>query len=141
MAVVFALDFSFDEGDFFMDGFICSAFVASVKVFSVVLNTSVARTSFSCGERAGPSWSTIDCNASFAAAALPREAFARLFGLLVSLADFVGFRPGFSICDDPRRRDWRDKTVESEHVVVDRTAFLTDSVIEPAGRTVTAIRV
>jgi hypothetical protein len=58
------------------------------------------------------------------------------------LVDFVFFRAGFSVpIDDPRRRVWRDKTVESEHVVVDRTACLTVSVREFIGKTVTAMSV
>jgi hypothetical protein len=67
------------------------------------------------------------------------DVFARLVGLAGSLTDFVrlaGFSRGF---DDARRRDWRDITVVSEHVVVDRTASLTESGMELVGRTVTAM--
>lgn len=68
------------------------------------------------------------------------DVFARLVGLTGSLTDFVvrlmGFSGGF---DDARRRVWRDNTVVSEHVVVDRTASLTESDMELVGRTVTAM--
>jgi hypothetical protein len=47
---------------------------------------------------------------------------------------------GFSgVFGDPRRSVWRDNTVASEHVVVERRACFTDSVKELAGKTVTAI--
>jgi hypothetical protein len=56
-----------------------------------------------------------------------------------SLVDFVRL-VGFSgIFGDPRRSVWRDDTVTSEHVVVERRACFIDSVREPAGKTVTAI--
>jgi hypothetical protein len=71
-----------------------------------------------------------------------REVLARDTGAAGSLADFVVFRAGFSgPIEDPRRRVWRDSTVESEHVVVDRTACLTVSVREFIGKTVTAMSV
>jgi hypothetical protein len=41
--------------------------------------------------------------------------------------------------DAPRRSAWRDDTVVAEQVEGDRTASLTDSVRESAGRTVTAM--
>lgn len=64
--------------------------------------------------------------------------------VLQSLLDFVVFRIGFSALVVvsvffPRRRVWRDNIVESEHVVVDRMACLTDSLSEFIGKTVTAI--
>jgi len=63
-----------------------------------------------------------------------------LVEVLASLLDFVVFRTCFSVTVLlPRRRVWRDKTVESEHVVVDRMACLTDSLSVFIGKTVTAI--
>lgn len=82
------------------------------------------------------------CNAVSVAgfALVVLEVLARLEAVVVSFEDFVVLRVGFSEAfDDARRRVWRDNTVASEHVVVDRTASLTDSVIELAGRTVTAM--
>jgi hypothetical protein len=49
------------------------------------------------------------------------------------LVDFSG------IIGEPRRSVWREETVASEHVVVERRACLIDSVREPVGKTVTAI--
>lgn len=69
-----------------------------------------------------------------------REVLARLVGLEVSFVDFVARLVGFSgSFDVARRRDWRDNTVVSVHVVVDRTASLMESVMELVGKTVTAI--
>jgi hypothetical protein len=68
------------------------------------------------------------------------EVFARLEAVVASFEDFVVLRAGLSeALEVARRRVWRDSTVASEQVVVDRTASLTDSVIELAGRTVTAM--
>lgn len=69
-----------------------------------------------------------------------REAFARLVVVVTSFVAVVFLRTGFSgTFDDPRRRVWRDNTVASEHVDVDRTACLMDSDIELGGKTVTAM--
>jgi hypothetical protein len=69
------------------------------------------------------------------------EVFVRLVVVATSFVDFVTRRTGFSgaFDDDPRRSVWRDNTVASEHVDVDRTACLTDSDIDLGGKTVTAM--
>ena len=67
-------------------------------------------------------------------------AFVRAVVVVDSFVDFVFRRTGFSgAFDDPRSNVCRDNTVASEHVVVDRTACLTDSDIEVGGKTVTAM--
>ena len=68
------------------------------------------------------------------------DVFARLVGLIGSLTDFVVRLTGFSgRFADARRRVWRDNTVVSEHVVVDRMAILMESDMELIGKTVTAM--
>jgi hypothetical protein len=106
------------------------------------LNTSVASTSFSWADNAEPSCSTI-CKAVSVVVRVfivVLDVFARLVVVATSLLDFVFLRTGFSgTFDDPRRRVWRDNTVASEHVDVDRTACLMDSDIVLGGKTVTAM--
>lgn len=66
--------------------------------------------------------------------------FVRLVVVVDSFVVFVFRRAGFSgDFDDPRSNVWRDNTVASEHVVVDRTACLIDSDIEVGGKRVTAM--
>jgi hypothetical protein len=68
------------------------------------------------------------------------DVFERLVVVVISLVDFVFRRTGFAgTLHDPRSNVWRDNTVASEHVEVDRKACLTDSDIELGGKTVTAM--
>lgn len=136
-----------------MDGDSCrfevESFTASERVFNVALKTSVASISRSWPDNRAPSFSATEFNVMSLADGFdlaPRDVVARLVEvvddslvLLPVRRDVVLLSGSGGVFDEPRKRPWRDNTVEFEQVVVERTASFTDSTEESEGSVVTAI--